>query len=151
MSILDYFGGAHNDNTLDVIVGDLGRYTRCLSSISHIALTVTFTDSNLFKYKEQYLVQQVKQCIKRTRGIVRYCLIKDVSRTGRFHLHGSIQTSNVNAIANLRRKLSQFGITKAKVIDNVDRWTEYCTLQYTEQGKDGVKLKKEDFVGVTSG
>lgn len=138
----------NNNNSLDVIMsgqikGVQGVYDK-MNSISGHAMTITFIDRLLFKYKVEFLVRELERIHKKTKGVLKYMYVSDISKNGRLHFHGTVEFQDVKYIVNLRRKLSKFGITKCKVIDDVPGWCHYCVKQYTEKGKEGVKLKLED-------
>lgn len=118
--------------TLQVIRDKIGK-------LPH-AITVTFTDDQLYRNTERYLCDEVNKVFKSVRHVQQYILISDISCTGRFHLHGAMSIYNIHAITTLRRKLSRFGITKVKLIDNTVKWSNYCVEQYTEQGKKNIKI-----------
>lgn len=150
------FGG-QNNKVLDVIMAPKRiALCDCINTfdklgVNGMAVTITFTDRLLFTYTEDCLCQQVKKVIGHTRYIGEYMLIKDVSNTGRFHLHGVIQFKKLTAVMNLRRKLNkEFGVNKVKKIDNVSKWSHYCTDQYTEEGKHDVIIKHKHCKVITN-
>lgn len=106
-----------------------------------IAITITFRDVDLMKYKESYLICQAGRLIRKTRGVERYCIVSDYSAVGRFHLHGAIRVKNCHVTEILRKKITKaFGFCKMKLIDNVEKWSNYCIEQYLDDGKRGVKI-----------
>lgn len=78
-------------------------------------------------------------------------LISDESINGRFHFHGVIEFDNIQAVETLRRKLTKtYGKTKVKAIDDTVKWANYCTAQYTEDGKKGVHLKMKKAIVISN-
>lgn len=144
-----------NNNSLDVIMAPkpIGwvhtEATRLCDGGAH-AVTVTFTDDYLFKYTQRYLITEVSKSIKATRGVISYILCNDISKTGRFHLHGVIKFKSLNVITNLRRKLSVYGISKVKQIDNVPKWTDYMIQQFLPEGKNGIKCQEKEMLYISS-
>lgn len=145
----------HKNNSLDVIMAP--KPIEWVKSVAHRlcdggahALTVTFTDTYLFKYKERYLLSEVGKVMKGTRGVIGYILCNDISKSGRFHLHGVVKFKDIKVITNLRRKLSTFGISKVKVIDNSPKWVDYMTQQFTPEGKQGIKIPIEGLLYLTN-
>jgi len=121
-----------NNNSLDVIMpGEpkkrLYDEIERIGSKGGLAFTITFTDQILFKFREKYIESEVNKIIKKTKGVIDHCFISEYSATGRFHMHGTILFKEVKNSTNLRRKLSKFGITKVKAIDNSPGWAAYCT------------------------
>lgn len=147
----------HNNNTLDVIMPgnppisqekdvtslltELEDKLEFLGSAGGFALTITFKDYILSKFKRDALIGFIREMLSRKKDIQGAILISDYSDTGRFHLHGVVRVKNLHTIENIRKQCYRdFGITKAKIIDNSVKWAEYCTQQYTDDGKDGVKI-----------
>lgn len=97
------------------------------------AYTITFTDHNLWKYKEQFLYDTVEILLKKTKGVLRWCLIPEYSETGRYHMHGVILCNTLQSHSRIQRKLRRnFGIIQIKCIDNSRRWMLYCMKQYND-------------------
>lgn len=122
----------HNYNSLDVIMPEK-RMDWVHTMIEHIgaqggrAITVTFTDAYLNKYKEDYLMIKVNEIIKKTKGVIDHILQSEYSQAGRFHLHGVVYCKDLKSLGQVRRKMSLFGICKIKTIDNTVKWADYCT------------------------
>jgi len=126
----------HKNNSLDVIMAENGTGGRAqklenyIQDISDFAITITFTDANIRMYKNYYLRTMVLAQIQKTRNIIKYCFIPEISKVGRFHYHGSIKVTKRTAVENLRKKLSQFGICKVKLVDNAPKWAHYVMKSY---------------------
>lgn len=144
----------HKNNSLDVIMAEKPHKSiewirrealRVCEGGSH-AVTITFTDDYLFKYKERYLMNEIEDLLKKTRGLTSYVFVNDRSSSGRFHLHGVVKFKDLKVITNLRRKLSQYGITKVKQIDNDEKWCGYMIEQYTVAGKHNIKCDVKDIM-----
>lgn len=157
----DIFGDktVHNGKTLDVIVDrkrSVGDYDTVKSKLERVgckgchALTVTFTDQCLLKYREEYLEKELNKILLGVRALSQFILVRDYSSSGRMHYHGIIDITNIKSITNLRRRLKVFGITKVKLIDDNPKWVLYCIGQYTRQGKNGVVLSGEDISYITN-
>lgn len=142
---------ARNDEVLDVIMARdpvEALRSRCeqLAHCGH-ACTITFTDFQLAKYREEYLAREVDQCLRKIKKLEQYIFIADWSVTGRFHFHGMVQVKDLRVLQYLKSRLQRkglAGIIKHKLIDNLPLWIEYMLKQYTPEGKNGVicKVKK---------
>lgn len=118
-----------NNKLLDVIMPEktaTAERIERLCARGGKAITVTFTDKWIFTYKDQALYNFVTQVFKKTRHISEFILVKEYSDTGRFHIHGAFYTDNIKAITNLRRKLSVYGISRVKCVDDSIKWSQYC-------------------------
>lgn len=107
------------------------------------AITITFDDYTLMKYTEKYLMVDIENIMKKTRCVLKYTLVADWSKVGRFHLHGVIIFTDITKIQGLRRKLAKHGRTKVVVITDSVGWSEYCMKQYSDEGKKGVIIPEE--------
>lgn len=155
------YNAGHNNKTLDVImagqidgtenVDKLQDKIEKYASEGGRAYTITFTDILLNKYKDRYLMLQVEKMIKRTKNVLKYVFIKDLSATGRFHLHGVILAKRIEVYEIVRKKMSKnFGICKVKFVDNTQKWADYCGQQYTKEGKKDIVLKEDDLMYIKS-
>jgi len=129
-----------NNNSLDVIMpGEPTKriYTAIedIGAKGGLAFTITFTDQILFKFKEKYIESEINKMIRKTKGVIDHCFVSEFSATGRFHMHGAILFKEIKNVTNLRRKLSKFGITKVKAIDNSPGWAAYCTKSMAQPVK----------------
>jgi len=120
-------------------------------SNSGMAITITFRDVLLSTYKSQFIIQQLYKVFEGTRGINSYCLVSDYSKVGRLHMHGSLVAKDVHVLETLRKKLyRKFGICRVKPITDAPKWAAYCFEQYTDEGKEGVKIDPEEYLYVIS-
>lgn len=95
------------------------------------ALTITYTDNNLTMYNTRYLYAETCRQITKTRGLVGYILIPELSECGRFHLHGVIHMKDCVGYKRVSDKLRRsWGIIKLKPISNTEGWADYCLKQY---------------------
>jgi len=107
-------------------------------SVNGRAITITFREDIIIKYKEKYLMIDLYNLLGKTRCVLKYILVADWSVSGRFHLHGTIQVTDITKITNIRRKLNRYGMTKIGPINNTLIWADYCVKQYKKEGKHGV-------------
>lgn len=110
------------------------------------ALTITFTDDVIMKYKERYIMGEIYKVLNKTRCVLSFIMVADWSKVGRFHMHGAFCVTDITKITGLRRKLSKYGFTKVVPITNSLRWANYCIKQYTQDGKDGIVIKQDNLL-----
>lgn len=92
-----------------------------------LAYTITYTDNNLAKYRQRYLIEYTYKMIRSSKGYKLCQLIPEYSETGRLHMHGVIKMGTTANHATLQRKLrKEFGIIKVKTMTDTNRWMEYC-------------------------
>lgn len=116
-----------------------------------IAVTISFRDEVLFKYNEHYMMNLVEKDLKSTKNVLRYCMIVDYSKVGRFHMHGVVLLQNVLKSQYLKNKLTKScGNVKFKNIDNSVKWADYCVELYTKDGKKGMHVKEKHMKYLTS-
>lgn len=110
-----------------------------VKGLQPIAVSVSFTDDNLLKYNEFYLLNKLEKVLNGTKNVIQYCMVVDYSKVGRFHLHGILTLNDVLKSQYLKNKITkECGNVKFKPCDNVLGWAEYCLKMYTAEGKKGV-------------
>lgn len=163
MDIREFFESGYHNEALDVMIpaqreegyketnGEtVERLEKHLQENAY-AITVTFRDVLLSTYKDTYLKAALQKVLAHTRGLKHYTLVSDYSAVGRLHFHGTIQVKDIHTVENLRKKCyKQFGITKLKLINNVVKWTHYCLEQYSDEGKNKVKVSLNRLLWIDS-
>lgn len=97
------------------------------ASTGGLAYTITYSDTNLARYRETYLIQYTLEIIRKTKGYKLCSMIPEYSKTGRIHMHGVIKMGTMANHSTLQRKLRrEFGMIKVKPIDNTVKWRDYC-------------------------
>lgn len=116
-----------------------------------IAVTISFRDEVLFKYNEHYMVNMVDKILKGTKNVLRYCMVVDYSKVGRFHMHGVILLHDILKSQYVKNKITkECGNVKFKNIDNAVKWSDYCVELYTKEGKKGMIVKPKHLKYITS-
>lgn len=103
----------------DQIDRDKGKY---------MEIGVTFTNPMLNTYKRSYIAKELKKTLDRSKNVLKYNMIAELSEFGRFHYHGIILFKDTKRIDNFRRRLTtKYGRTEVKYIRNEESYVDYMT------------------------
>lgn len=97
-----------------------------LVSEKGIEITVTFKPELQDAFSSRRLTYMVYELLVKTKGKIQAVIIGEYSKTGLYHMHGSILADG-KIINRVKRKLSkEIGRVEIKAIKYSESWVEYC-------------------------
>lgn len=95
-----------------------------------LEITITFKDSTLRIYKDEYMFTQIMKYLKK-KPYLKCGLVADYSKTGRFHLHGIIEFQDITKVKTIKNYFSRtYGQIHINRISFYDSYVKYCIGQY---------------------
>lgn len=138
------FCGVDNGKDLD---NEVEQQLRMISE-KGVEITVTYKPELQNNFSSRRLTYMVYEILAKTRGKVQAVIIGEYSKTGVYHMHGSILADG-KTVNTLKRKLSRdIGRVEIKAIKYSESWVEYCLKKDDDSRGIHKPLVKKEIVAL---